>query len=70
MIISETIDRHRLTQKWSLACARPYYRADGQFGGVVFAAVALDHLAENILGQQMDIGEGGLFGLVTTTAST
>jgi len=50
-------------KKWVVVCAHAFYRIDGQFGGIVYATIELDHLAENILGKQIDLGLEGIFGL-------
>jgi len=62
MVVSEPLFSRSLN-RWALVCARAFYGADGRFGGIVSAVIEIDHLTQNVLGQQPDLGKDGVFGL-------
>ena len=56
MVISEPVFGRGL-KKWVVICARRFNLPNGEFAGVVFAAVELDGMAERLLGKEMKLGD-------------
>jgi len=49
MVISEPV-MGRITKKWVLICARRFNLSNGEFGGIVYASVLLDGVADRLAG--------------------
>lgn len=60
LVIARTVFA-RIDKKWVIPMSRPLHFPDGSFGGVVYANVALDHLAKDFA--TLDVGHRGTVSL-------
>jgi len=60
MIISKPVVGRGI-RKWMLICARRFNLSNGEFGGVVFAAVELEGMAERLSGKEIKLGGQDVF---------
>jgi diguanylate cyclase (GGDEF)-like protein len=60
MIISKPLVS-RFTGKWVLICARRFNLSDGNFGGIVYATIQIEGMAERLSGRKLQLGDQDVF---------